>query len=192
MCMDQQLIQGGQMRLKTASLVVLALFLSVPHALAVDGIALGLERGWNGVKADSYQLALVWKPRPAWFELWGGQVDGNVEAGINYTKDTNAGDFKVESVTGVSLVGLLRWRPDQNSRFYLELGTGPTLLSDSEFGDRELSTSWHFRNTAGIGWQFGQQRQAELAYRLIHISNGGTNLPNPGLDLMAIQMTYYF
>jgi len=190
--MDEQIIQGTQVQLKTGLLAVLALCLGATQARAVDGITLGLERGWNGVKADSYQLALVWKARPAWFELWGGQVDGNVEAGINYTEDTNAGEFKVESVTGVSLVGLLRWRASHNSRFYLELGTGPTRLTDSEFGDRELSTSWHFRNTAGIGWQFGQQRQVELAYRLIHISNGGTNLPNPGLDLMAIQIAYFY
>ena len=190
--MGRQVVQGRQVKLKIGLASTLALCLSTSIAHAVDGVSLGLERGWNGTKADSYQLALVWKPKPAWFELWGGQVDGNVEAGINYTEDTNAGNFKVESVTGISLIGLLRWRASQNSRFYLELGTGPTKLSDSEFGDRNLSTSWHFRNTAGIGWQLGQQRQVELAYRLIHISNGGTNLPNPGLDLMALQMAYFF
>ncbi len=179
------------MRYRSAFTVLLLLMFTL-RAHAVEGIQAAVEYGWHDTDADSYHLALVWKPYPSWFRLFGGHVDGMIETGVNYTKYTGGGNVKVDSLTGVSLVGLLRWRARQQDRFFLELGSGPTKLSDSEFGNLNISTSWHFRSVFGFGWTLGDKRQYDLGYRLIHISNAGTNEPNPGLDLMALQLGYNY
>jgi len=68
----------------------------------------------------------------------------------------------------------------------LVASSGPTLLSRSRFGDYELGGRFHF--TSNFGIQGTVFRQWTLGVRVQHLSNARTRKPNPGLNLMVIEI----
>ena len=79
------------------------------------------------------------------------------------------------------------WRfPLRGPSTYVNFGFSPTLLSGSTFNGRELGGKFHFTSSLELGMRFGTFQQFSLSLRGQHISNGGTNGTNPGLDMIGI------
>ncbi len=78
-------------------------------------------------------------------------------------------------------------RPDT----LIEFGLSPTLLSDSDFEDRDLGGKFHFTSSIEIAQRFGRKRQFAISLRAQHTSNGGLHESNPGLDMIGIVFRAY-
>jgi lipid A 3-O-deacylase len=53
-------------------------------------------------------------------------------------------------------------------------------------------TAFQFVDMAGVGMQFGSRQQYLAGYRFQHISNGGINEPNPGINFSQLYLQYNF
>lgn len=67
-------------------------------------------------------------------------------------------------------------------------GISPTLLSESRFGDENLGGQFHF--TSFVGVKYDTSKNTNLGLRLQHLSNGGLDDDNPGLNLVILEFRY--
>ena len=85
------------------------------------------------------------------------------------------------------------WRVlDAHSGPFLDLSFGPTLITGSSIGGRELGGNFHFRSALALGVAFGRTVPSSIALRVEHISNGGLRDANPGLDLVGLSFVTGF
>jgi hypothetical protein len=82
---------------------------------------------------------------------------------------------------------LLRW-----GRFpvTLEGGSGPTLLSQSDFGAKDFGIPFQF--TSHVGLNCDLTSHWRLGYRFQHMSNAGLDAHNPGLNMHLFGLSYLF
>lgn len=80
--------------------------------------------------------------------------------------------------------------PIREERLFLKYGFSPTLLSGSTFGDRDIGGSFHITSSVSLEAALGLRRALSLALRIQHISNGGLNSLNPGMDIVALNISY--
>lgn len=83
-----------------------------------------------------------------------------------------------------------RERTSAWGRPYLEVGVGIHLLSKVQIGPRDLGSTVQFGSHVGIGFMFGEGEQWELAWRYEHLSNGGLQEPNPGINFGMVRLGY--
>lgn len=84
------------------------------------------------------------------------------------------------------------WRWSFASRSYLDFGFSPTFLSDATVDDRSLGGHLHFTSSLSIGRHFGRYDEFSLALRVQHVSNGGLDERNPGIDVAGLRFAWEF
>ena len=57
---------------------------------------------------------------------------------------------------------------------------------------KRFSTAFNFGDHAAVGRILGDHRQASVALRLQHFSNGGIDEPNPGENFTQLRYSYQF
>lgn len=83
------------------------------------------------------------------------------------------------------------WRLQNGRRTaYLEFAFRPTIIFANGLGDRDLGGNFFFSSALSSGFSFDNDWAVALRYE--HISNGGLNSTNPGLDLLGIALTWQF
>ena len=83
------------------------------------------------------------------------------------------------------------WRLPINSRsLFVELGFSPTLISGSSFNGRDMGGNFHFISSAALRATFGARHSVALSLRIQHMSNGGLNSTNPGMDMIGLNITF--
>ena len=80
-------------------------------------------------------------------------------------------------------------RSNASERVFVEFSIGPAILSRSRVEGREIGGTLHFRSALAIGAAFGDHRDTRIALRIAHISNGGLQRTNPGLDFAGASFT---
>lgn len=80
-----------------------------------------------------------------------------------------------------------RWRIP----VFVDLGISPTVIDGSEFGDRNLGSSLNFTSYVALGMRFGRQKDHSVSFRFQHISNGGINSTNPGVDMFGFDFVFW-
>ncbi|WP_414829804.1 acyloxyacyl hydrolase [Alteromonas sp. H39] len=70
-----------------------------------------------------------------------------------------------------------------------EFGIGVSLLDDTRFAGKDVSTHYQFEDRIGVSTVFGNQQQYRLALRYLHYSNAGFKKPNPGLDFISLSFS---
>ena len=73
---------------------------------------------------------------------------------------------------------------------FLEGGISPTLLSRYRFETQDLGFPFQFSNHIGLNWDMGWHLR--LSYRFQHMSNSGLGVPNLGLNLHMVGLSYRF
>lgn len=91
----------------------------------------------------------------------------------------------------MSLGPVWRFEPSHRS-FYTELGFSPTLLGGSSFGESDMGGNVHFTSSVSAGRRFKSMDNSSLVLRVQHISNGGLNSENPGMDMIGLSFTNSF
>ncbi|MEM6986107.1 MAG: acyloxyacyl hydrolase [Pseudomonadota bacterium] len=72
---------------------------------------------------------------------------------------------------------------------YMEFGISPTLLEETEYGDRDMGGNFHFTSSFSVGRPIPQLNGSAILLRIQHTSNGGLNSRNPGMDMIGITFT---
>lgn len=75
---------------------------------------------------------------------------------------------------------------------YIEFGIGLSLLDDTQFAGKNVSTHYQFEDRIGIVTKLGKNQEHTLALRYFHYSNAGFKSPNPGLDFIAFSYSRFF
>jgi lipid A 3-O-deacylase len=65
-----------------------------------------------------------------------------------------------------------------------EFGIGVSLLDDTRFAGKNVSTHYQFEDRLGLIYRLNNQDSLSLRY--LHYSNAGFKKPNPGLDFIAL------
>jgi hypothetical protein len=66
------------------------------------------------------------------------------------------------------------------------------LLGGSTLGNQDLGGNLHFTSSLAVGRKFGQRQQFLASMRIQHLSNGGLNSTNPGLDSIGVGLSGRF
>lgn len=73
-------------------------------------------------------------------------------------------------------------------RWFGEVGIGPTWLAPAyRSRQRAFSSRLQFRDHVALGTRFGEHAEHSLDVRLVHVSNGGLEQPNPGVELVGVR-----
>lgn len=151
-----------------------------------DTGGVGLRAGFNS-KFQRYELA--WTSPSVWTHRFSGnwgRLDLVGELGAAYWHADGA--RSPSSVWQLNAIPLLRWTLQE--RYYLEVGSGPTLFSRTRFADKTLSTAFQFGSHIGAGVMLSHS--SSLGVRLSHFSNADIKKPNPGLDVIQVLYTYRY
>ena len=72
----------------------------------------------------------------------------------------------------------------------VEGGSGPTILSRSEFDTKDFGDVVQFTSHIGFYWDIAKHWRA--SYRFQHMSNAGISSSNPGINLHMLAFSYRF
>lgn len=147
------------------------------HAIAVDyvigegdveGVKLAYQYHYDGIKRISPHLAMYFESS---VNFW--------EYGAENNHDTNF-------VLAISPVFRYQFASVNSNPILAEFGIGVSLLDDTQFAGKNVSTHYQFEDRIGIVYNFGQQQKYSVALRYLHYSNAGFKSPNPGLDFLSL------
>jgi len=80
-----------------------------------------------------------------------------------------------------------RWRVP----LFMDLGLSPTIIDGSTYGDHDFGTSFNFTSHIGLGLRFGQSKNHVVKLRYQHISNGGIDEVNPGVNMIGFDVVLW-
>ena len=135
----------------------------------------------TGSLADTSQFAVVYRlraPRP----LRAHHLE--LAAGSIWSEQQTEGF--------VSLGPVWRLPLSNDGRRFLDWSFSPTLISGTDFADRDLGGHLQFTSAVAFGARFGRNEEYSLSLRAQHTSNGGLNEHNPGLDMIGLSFAIEF
>lgn len=141
-----------------------------------------------GQNDDLRRVAVAYET-PVWWRYLlghnGARVDVNGELEISYWMSA---DHEPSRLWQLGFTPMFRWWP--RDTFYVEAGVGATVLNQTRFAGRDLSTAFQFGSHLGMGVLIN--RRHKIALRISHFSNADIKTPNPGLNLIELAYTYRF
>lgn len=173
-----QRITWALIKLISAIAVVTATMTSAsPASLAVDYIR--GEGDVEGIKVayQYYQQELT---------DYSPDLHFYVETSVNFWEYGAERQHDTNFIIALSPVLRKTFAPGPTGRFFGELGIGLSLLDDTTFAGKDVSTHYQFEDRLGIGYEFAEDHRYRLALRYFHYSNGGVKKPNPGLDFISL------
>jgi len=169
---------------------LLPLFLVLPGAALADGVHVESVGYRFGLSATSVNEAFLQNEASLNLDLpwsWEFIPKYHLQTGLDFSAGllSRSGDYGFVGTAGPTFtIGRERFP------FSLDLGFSPTLLSHQEFGDKNFGSVFQLTSHAGLFWDMGSHFTA--GYRFQHMSNGGLNEHNPGLNLHVLSIRYRF
>ena len=74
---------------------------------------------------------------------------------------------------------------------FMELGFTPIVIDGSNYGESDLGTSLNFTSHVAFGLRFGRNKNNRVSLRYQHISNGGIDSTNPGVNMLGIDVVFW-
>jgi hypothetical protein len=153
------------------------LLVGVVHSCPADAADLSPEyrvaTAYRSV-SDVRQFAVAWQTRaPRWTRAARAELAAGAISGLGKSRAfVSAGPV---------------WRlNDADKLLFVEFGFSPTLLGGSTLCEYDLGGNIHFTSTFIVGRALGRRQQYLLSMRIQHLSNGGLNSTNPGLDSIGV------
>ena len=75
-------------------------------------------------------------------------------------------------------------------RWYADLGIQPTYIDQSRYGGKDIGGRFFFTSYLGVGAYLDRKRRASFLIRYQHTSNASLDDPNPGVDMLALTLSY--
>lgn len=77
------------------------------------------------------------------------------------------------------------------TRMFVDVGVSPTVIDGARYGDRDFGTSFNFSSHLGLGIRVGENADHVVKFRFEHISNGGIDDTNPGVNLIGVDFVFW-
>lgn len=144
----------------------------------------------NGEGSDNYRLALQWD----WFTRTSRKgawtLAGSLSPNYSVFDGAQRADGSRARLRDLGLTPIFTIIPNRvgNGRFapFLEMGIGLHYLTEKNIGYKSFSTNFQFGDHIGVGAYFGRHQAYKLAYVFQHLSNGGIEAPNPGINFHLV------
>ena len=175
-CVAAALLLIGLSTQVSAAPVGMDLSLVAGHATTDTVHKLGVVAGWM-------------RPDPLWQgSRW--QLALRHEVELSFWRAPRGQDV-VEF--GYSPVLRLQRPSAQGNLFFVEASIGVRGLSHTRVSaDRDMGTHYQFSDVLGAGWQWGPDGRSTLGVRFQHLSNGGIERPNPGINFGQVYYRHRF
>lgn len=113
-------------------------------------------------------------------------IAGNVsfEMSANFWRFGPENDTDQNVVLAVSPVLTFSLGKVFENELLAEFGIGVSLLDDTTFAGKNVSTHYQFEDRLGLIYRLNNEDSISLRY--LHYSNAGFKKPNPGLDFIAL------
>lgn len=166
-------------RLLLLSIHLLSIYVVQLHAseLSIDYI-----RGESDVEG----VKLAYRHNAFQLESISPRLSVYAESSINFWKYGSPEHYDSNFVISLSPILQYSICSCADGEIYAEAGIGISLLDDTQFAGKNVSTHYQFEDRLGIGYRFGKQFSHSLALRYFHYSNAGFKKPNPGLDFISL------
>jgi len=155
--------------------------------------AISIEAGYGDhTNMERLSLSHAWETR--WFtdHMW--SLGGYWDAGIG-TWNPHAATGGNQVTTDFSITPVWRARQTKIGGLtpFVELAVGVHYLSQSRiFYDKNMSTHFQFGDHIGAGVTVGEKQDWDVMDRFQHLSNGGIQNPNPGINFLQLRVGHWF
>lgn len=139
--------------------------------------------GGAGYGAQSYHIGFNW------LQPWRQPAAGRLAYGVG--SEVAYWEYGADNLIQVSLFPIVQYSAHPGTGFqpFVFAGVGPSWISDTRLGPRNLSSEFQFSSRAGIGLAKGRHYVAAEAR---HLSNGGIKQPNEGISSWTLSYGYRF
>lgn len=161
------------------------LALSVSQSGVADELSVDYLQGEGDVKG----VKLAFRRDSDYLHEYFPELDLSFEASLNVWEYGNPRRYDSNFVLAFSPVLRHTFHESQHGEVYGEFGIGLSLLDDTRFAGKDISTHFQFEDRLGIGYRFGQSREYAMTLRYFHYSNGGLKSPNPGYDYISLSFS---
>jgi len=123
---------------------------------------------------------------------WAWSTWGNTTTSLKFSFEAGRFARVSENRYFVSLGPNLRLENDAwKVPLFFDLNVSPTVIGGSTYGDDDLGTSLNFSSYIGLGIKLGRTKRHELRLRYQHISNGGIDDTNPGVNMVGLDFVFW-
>lgn len=166
-----------------------ACVLFLPLAAAAEGMGIGLRYGEDGSDYRGAGLSLRFHP---WWSRALGNWTASLSPAVEFTRFRYRGDAPAaRSLAEVGGIAMFRFARQAGwLRPYAEAGLGMSLFSRQDLGDKIFSTAFQFSEHLGLGLGLGEHWA--LGARFSHYSNADIQIPNKGLDMQQVMLSFSF
>lgn len=162
---------------------------STDHGLDTDKLSISLDHGVDGA-ASHVRLAVGADWKEAIYETDSWEMAGRLEGSIHSWQESTT-TTKGDSGIIIGITPVFQYQPKgMEYTPFLELGTGPHFISQTNLAKEFKATQFQFGNILGLGIR--NKDGFEIGYRYLHISNAGIEEPNPGTDFHNLHLGYKF
>ncbi len=174
------------MRALRMAILALGACLAAPAA-AIDGVS--FEAG-GGDGTRMWRAGVQWDWNKRWLAGGGWHLGAYWDLQLGrWSADARPGN--AGSLIDVGLTPVFRFQRDDLAGPYAEAAIGFHFLSERSIGAKRFGTSFQFGDHIGVGYRFGRQGW-DVSLRLQHLSNGGIEKPNPGINFGQLRLQYRF
>jgi hypothetical protein len=158
--------------------------------------ALFAQAGAVDEHTDGYAVGATWNWR--WNRQYRlGLLTGYTEVTVGRWNTDNPIPHGPSWFTQVGVTPVLRLYPEfagsSGHRWFTELGVGANYITPLYHTEsKTFSTEFNFGDHIAFGRVMGLHRQATVALRLQHFSNGGIDAPNPGENFAQLRYAYAY
>lgn len=131
-------------------------------------------------------LTLSAQQAPRLLRVLGDRIHVELAAGGYFDADPEGGPVGLIQ-SGVSWHHRL---PDLARTAFVEFGTGVTLHEEERIEDRPMGGRFFFTSQVTLGRWLSSTRDARVGLRVQHTSNAGITEPNPGLDVVMLELAF--
>ena len=185
--------------IKTAFTVLAAILMITRAAVGsaadtpwIDSVSVAIGKDDGGNETSVFRLGLQNNWERSWFNGGAWYLNGYWDVTLAYMES----DIDHTDLVDVGLTPVFRLQRDAELSSgvtpFAEAGVGAHLVSDTELGRHDLSSTFLFGSQIGVGLGFGNSGQYQLSYRFQHLSNADIETPNDGIELHLLRFAYAF
>lgn len=174
--------------------ILILTYLTTGNILALSGISFSYGNGVAKLKPWRIGLQKTWDSK--WCNQHLGPFDGYWELSAYHLTKTKQYIPENNKLSIVAITPVFRWYRNfssiTNNKFYLEFAVGAAQVNKRTIGPRKLGINFQFEDRLGFGIQFGNKKQYDFGYRVIHFSNAYLGHSNHGINLQMLYFNYWF
>ena len=150
--------------------------------------------GGSGEGTDNYRFAFSWMFYRTYIASGRWSLSGSLTANISSFDGRLSHTRQRVELRDVGLTPTwVLWSNAYENRLFqpfIEFGIGLHYLNEKDLPTKHLSTNFQFGDHLGFGTRFGPDHRYKLTYQFQHLSNGGIDTPNPGINFHLVSLGF--